>query len=232
MKNPLILFLLVFVGLAGCKDDPAKAVSTTQQHSTKATAPVEAPVEAPADPVNVCDRTEQVKNKILAKLEKTDCSAVTAEDLKSFVVLSLYNSNIVSLKAGDFAGLVTLKTLYITHNQLTVLPEGLFEGLSKLKTLYLSSNHLSSVPEGIFGPLVSLQRLSLDNNQLTILPEGVFAGLKYVEKVDLGHNRLPFLPEGIFGPLVSLKKLSLVDNALSEQEKQRITREVVTTVTL
>ena len=232
MKNPLILFLLVFVGLAGCKDDPAKAVSTTQQHSTKATAPVEATVEAPADPVNVCDRTEQVKNKILAKLEKTDCSAVTAEDLKSFVVLSLYNLNIASLKAGDFAGLVTLKTLYISHNQLTVLPEGLFEKLSKLKSLDLSTNHLSSVPEGIFGPLVSLQRLRLDNNQLIVLPEGVFTGLKYVEKIDLGDNQLSSLPEGIFDPLISLKKLRLVDNALSEQEKQRITKEVVTTVTL
>ena len=239
MKN-LALFLLILATVSGCKDSrqkPARATAESQASRQDSTAETKEKLEVVEQSrgveakVNICGRTEQVKNKILAKLKKTDCLKVTAEDLKGIVVLNLYNQNIADLKAGDFDGLITLKTLYLSHNQLTVFPDGIFNPLIKLKTLALSHNHLTAVPDGGFEPLVSLNSLELDNNRIVIVSEGSFVGLKNLEKLELGNNQLATVAEGAFEPLVSLKKLRLVGNPLTEEAKQRITKEVVPTVT-
>ena len=224
----LALFLFILATVTGCKDSPEKTAQVTRQDSTLEVVEQSRGVEAK---VNICGRTEQVKNKLLAKLKKTDCKQVTANDLKSIVVLNLYDQNLAYLKMGDFDGLVTLKTLYLSHNQLTALPDEIFNPLVKLRTLVLSHNHLTSVKDGTFYPLGSLKTLNLDNNRIVIVSKGSFIGLEKLENLSMGDNELATVAEGAFEPLISLKKLSLVNNPLTEETKQRITKEVIPTVT-
>ena len=117
------------------------------------------------------------------------CAAVTAADLAAITgTLDLYGQSIAGLKAGDFAGLTKLRTLYLDNNGLTELPDEVFAGLTALKELYLN------------------------NNELTTLPGGVFAGLTRLKVLTLYHNALLKLPDGVLEPLTALEALYPSDN--------------------
>ena len=99
-------------------------------------------------PSGICDRTQQVRDAIIAKLnegldtpEVTDCAAVTAEDLSGITgELELSIEEIPALKSGDFEGLSNVDTLDLTDNALETLPDGVFEGLVSLEQVLLSGN--------------------------------------------------------------------------------------------
>ena len=113
-----------------------------------------------ADPeptiVNICDRTEQVRDAILAKLrDVSDCAAVTDSDLNRVTLLSLYDEEITALQAGDFQGLANLEVLDLDYNSLSELPDGVFDGLANLERLNLNYNNLTELPDGVFDGLAN-----------------------------------------------------------------------------
>ena len=164
----------------------------------------------------VCDRTEQVRDAIVAAVpEVTDCADVTDAHMAAIARLSLRSGSIMALAAGDFAGLTSLKTLYLNSNRLTSLPDGVFAGLTSLKRLYLDRNRLTYLPDGVFAGLTSLETLHLHENQLTSLPVGVFAGLTSLKRLYLNSNRLTSLPDDVFAGLTSLEWLWLYKNQLT-----------------
>ena len=143
----------------------------------------------------ICDRTEQVRDAILAKLpDISDCSVVTDVELRGITELRLSDQNISALNAGDFGGLSGLEILELDGNELNSLPEDVFDGLASLETLDLSNNGLSELPEDIFDGLASLETLDLSNNDLSELPEDIFDGLSDLRYLDLSHNNLSALP--------------------------------------
>ena len=148
---------------------------------------------ADAEPtiVNICDRTPQVRDAILAKLtDVSDCAAVTDADLSGItgeLVLSI--REILVLKSGDFEGLANLDDLQLTDSGLETLPEDVFDGLTGLTSLYIVRNNaLETLPQGIFDGLTSLRALHLAENSLSDLPEAVFGGLVSLESLQLGGN--------------------------------------------
>ena len=138
----------------------------------------------------ICGRTPAVRDALVELIPGvSDCAAVTAADLAAITgTLDLYGQSIAGLKAGDFAGLTKLRTLYLDNNGLTELPDEVFAGLTALKDLYLN------------------------NNELTTLPGGVFAGLTRLKVLTLYHNALLKLPDGVFEPLIALEALYPSDN--------------------
>ena len=164
----------------------------------------------------VCDRTEQVRDAIVAAVpEVTDCADVTDTHLAAIARLNLRSDSIMALAAGDFAGLTSLKWLYLNDNQLASLPDGIFAGLTSLEWLDLDDNQLASLPDSVFAGLTSLERLYLIGNQLTSLPDSIFAGLTSLEYLYLYGNKLTSLPDSIFAGLPSLWILALHDNRLT-----------------
>ena len=111
-----------------------------------------------AHAVNICGRTNQVEQAILAEVTATTCTDVSAAELTSITVLNLQSRQIDTLQADDFSGLSGLTTLDLSYNDLTSLPAGVFSGLFSLTDLSLSNNYLSAgvtilptavtVPEG------------------------------------------------------------------------------------
>ena len=166
----------------------------------------------------ICDRTQQVRDGILALLRNVgDCELVTSSDLAGITGdLLLSDAGIAVLHDGDFSGLTSLQGLHMWNNDLTSLPEDVFDGLASLQQLILFSNQLASLPDGVFDGLSSLKVLDLDNNDLTSLPEDVFDGLTSLRRLGLGSNRLASLPNGVFDNLTILERLTLYDNSLSE----------------
>ena len=164
----------------------------------------------------VCDRTEQVRDAIMAAISGvSDCSDVTTAQLASVTGLAPDNKGIRSLQSDDFSGLTALQVLRLRYNELSSLPDGVFSGLTALQDLNLHSNELSSLPDGVFSGLTALKTLHLHSNELSSLPDGVFSGLTALKTLHLGNNELSSLPDGPFSGLTALETLTLGDNGLS-----------------
>ncbi len=168
-----------------------------------------------AQTVNICDRTEQVRDEILRSIAHNNCATVTAVQLSRVVTLELAAMGIVSLKEFDFDNLHRLEELHLYSNQLTFLPEDLFDGLSRLKKLDLGRNRFTTLPESLFDGLSRLEELRLDSCNLTSLPENLFDGLFELELLDIGHNPFTTLPEDLFDGLRNLGTLVLEENSLT-----------------
>ena len=187
------------------------------------------------DEAAVCGRTEQVKQKILEIVGKTNCAEVTSAEVASVGgqdgLLDLNRIGITSLQAGDFAGMgsgtESVTSLHLTGNQLTTLPEDLFEGVPSLKILYINNNQLSSLPEGIFQPIrARLFILNLSGNQLTTLPENLFDRLTALEVLYLNNNQFTSFHVNLFeGPLSGsrLSEVHLKGNNFTPEERTRLT---------
>ena len=185
--------------------------------------------------IPVCDRTPQVRDAIVAVVPGvSNCRNVTEAHLAAITLLDLRSRNITTLKAGDFDGLSSLRSLRLGNNQLsslsadlfsgltalgwldmrrnqlTTLPDKVFSGLTALGSLNLGDNNLSSLPAGVFSDLTALWELHVyGNNNLSSLPAGVFSGLTALRTINLGVNKLTSLPPGVFSGLSSLGRLWL-----------------------
>ena len=163
----------------------------------------------------ICDRTSQVRDKLLELTGVAGCANVTSTHLEEVTSLDLSLSSISALQVEDFSGLTRLEQLLLNDNSLVTLPDGVFGGLSRLKLLGLSENSLSALPEGIFQGLGGLESLRLSNNSLPRLPVGIFGGLSNLTFLSLNRNALRNLPEGIFSELGNLEWLRLSVNPLN-----------------
>ena len=132
---------------------------------------------------DICDRTPEVRDKILEQFPHSDCGDISDEDLASILTLDLSSSGIRALKAGDFAGLSSLRRLRFPGNELKSLPDGLFEGLASVRQLWIHGNELASLPAGTFTGLTNLVMLLMGSNRLTELEEGLFDGLPLLEQL-------------------------------------------------
>ena len=94
--------------------------------------------------VDICDRTPQVRDAILGRLEPDDCAAVGSERLASVETLNLRAKQLTALQAGDFDNLTSLERLWLHDNQLTTLPDGVFDDPASLERLWLHDNQLTT----------------------------------------------------------------------------------------
>ena len=163
----------------------------------------------------ICDRTPQVRDKLMEITRVSDCRAVTATHLAEVTHMQIYDAGITRLQAHDFHGLISLENLSVNANPLATLPDRIFDGLGSLRRLDLGFNSLTELPEDVFRKLDSLELLALRSNSLSELPEGVFRGLGSLKLLALSGNPLTELPEGVFRGLRSLEMLWLQSNSLS-----------------
>ena len=170
----------------------------------------------PSAVVPVCDRTEQVRDAIVAAVDGvSNCANVTEADLAGITQLFLGDESIGALQVGDFSGLAALNSLVLDNNSLTELPPKIFGGLADLRALFLRGNGLAALPLGVFGGLTDLESLYLNANSLTALATGVFTGLTELETLELSGNGLMALTASVFAGLRELSALHLNDNSLT-----------------
>ena len=106
--------------------------------------------------------------------------------------------------------LMWLVVLDLSGNSLTTWPKS-FSGLVDLRELNLSNNQLSKVPVSFFQTVSeNLQLLDLSNNQITMIPF-VISRLARIATLKLSNNQLKRLPSTI-SSLTNLKILELVGN--------------------
>ena len=131
----------------------------------------------------ICDRTPQVRDKLVQLAGVSTCEDVTLGHLARVTTLDLSHSDIVWLHEGDFEGLSLLRTLNLSHNLLRTLPEEMFHGLKSLAELFIHQNKLIRLPAGVFNGLSSLRALWLQDNSMNRFPRGLPLGV-YDEVLD------------------------------------------------
>ena len=131
--------------------------------------------EVDAGFADVCSRTAEVKEALVAASGAETCAEVDGRDLRDITTLDLGGQGIASLGTGDFEGLDRLESLDLSDNLLSSLTSGVFDELYLLKTLHLDGNELESLPADIFDQLFLLEELTLDDNSFSSLPDGLFA---------------------------------------------------------
>ena len=163
---------------------------------------------------NVCDRTAQVRDAIVARTSVSACADVTADHLAEITFLDVGSESVSELATGDFVGLTALKALFLDDNSLTSLPDGLLSGLGALEWLWLHDNTLTSLAANTFSGSKALRWITLDDNELDSLDAALFRDLTTLEDLNLSGNSLDTLPAGIFSDLSALTFLGLDDNDL------------------
>ena len=171
---------------------------------------------AQAPSPSVCDRTPEVRTKIVGSFSDLSCADITQAQLGTIGAMTLERNGITSLSTGDFNGLSSLGTLVLSHNSLTELPEGIFDDLGNLTILSLSNNGLQTLRGDVFEHTHRLVTLTLRKNALRDLPSGVFNNTRNMAALDLGNNSLHGLPAGIFDRLTRLSTLTIQNNSLTD----------------
>ncbi|XP_044000960.1 insulin-like growth factor-binding protein complex acid labile subunit [Aphidius gifuensis] len=174
-----------------------------------------------------------LENLYLSRNQITNIPSVNAFDGCKTSSLFLSDNNLKSLKPGCFDGL-TLDTLIITVNELTIVTKNVFNKLNSLRILELGGNYISSIDDDAFSGL-ALQTLGLGGNNLTIIQAGDFRGLtadnlvlaepksfesfNNLKELRLIDDNLTDIKPGIFDGLNKLKYLKLTSNKLTELKK-------------
>ena len=68
-------------------------------------------VASQAQTVDICDRTQQVRDAILRAVDADDCAAVDSEGLAGVEILDLQLKRLTALRAEDFDGLTGLRII-------------------------------------------------------------------------------------------------------------------------
>ena len=162
---------------------------------------------------NICGRTAQVREAILAVSAAGECTSVG--DLGTIPRLDLTGQVTNGLRRGDFAGLSGLQSLDLSANSLETLPDAIFSDLAALQLLHLQGNRLAFFQTDLFNSLTGLLELNLQNNRLTALPATIFDGLTALQGLNLTGNLFAArtgLPAGIFaGVLATLRRIGPVN---------------------
>ncbi|XP_073342289.1 toll-like receptor 21 [Pagrus major] len=118
-----------------------------------------------------------------------------------------------------FMNLSQLSDLKLDGQQphgLYILPRNLFRGLHSLKSLYLTNNEISNLSPDVFNDLTGLKFLTLDNCCVGVaqLQPGVFKNLRNLTKLALENMRMQNFSEEVFRNLTQLSQLQLNHNAI------------------
>ena len=98
------------------------------------------------------NRTDQIANAILRKLQTHSWDNVTPKNLRSIVNNLLINGKAIqTIKRNDFDGLSQLREVFLGKNNITEIEEGAFSPLKNIKYLDLQQNYyLKTLPKDIF----------------------------------------------------------------------------------
>ena len=112
---------------------------------------------------------------------------------------------IVHLLNNTFIGLAHLQRIYLQGNyELVTLSAGSFNHLNSLKTLDLHNLAINKIQDGGFTGLDRLERLNISQNYIDAITLNTFSGLSKLKYLDFKQNNVIKFSKSIFNQLESL----------------------------
>lgn len=112
------------------------------------------------------------------------------------------------------SGLVSLKTLDLSYNNLTILEANAFSQAESLEYVWLSNNQLITVHKQAFNGTFELEQIDLSNNNLSELDPDTFARFSNIRNIDLMNNQLEVF-DGLNCSDLAICYVFLANNQLS-----------------
>ena len=157
----------------------------------------------------VCDRTAEIRDKLLAATGRDHCTDVTKDDLSGVGVL--YTGRLSSAQSDDLQGLSNLYFLHFCEDMadehdpkgsLTTLPDGYFDHTPALQELNFIGCAIEEIPDSAFSGLPLLRRLHI-TLPLTRLPN--VSKLTKLNELVIEETLLTSLPpDGISNPTLTI----------------------------
>ncbi|XP_016078837.1 PREDICTED: leucine-rich repeats and immunoglobulin-like domains protein 2 isoform X3 [Miniopterus natalensis] len=120
---------------------------------------------------------------------------------------------------GEPTSNITLLSLNLSNNRITILEAGCFDNLSSsLLVVKLNRNRISMIPPKIF-KLPHLQFLELKRNRIKVVEGLTFQGLDSLKSLKMQRNGISKLKDGAFFGLDNMEELELEHNNLTEVNK-------------
>ncbi|XP_054164081.1 toll-like receptor Tollo [Oppia nitens] len=129
--------------------------------------------------------------------------------------LSLAENEISRVDDNAFRNSSNLQSLHLNGNLLSEVPIAV-SALRSLKSLYLSDNDIKVIKNSSFVGLNNLSELKLSGNELANLTRGTLKELQSLYELDLSWNRINGLDHGVFDDAPTLKTIQLDNNFLSD----------------
>ncbi|KAF3692125.1 Toll-like receptor 13 Precursor [Channa argus] len=142
---------------------------------------------------------------------------LTALDLQSNQI-AFFNEKTTCSPFVNLRKLSDLKLDGQRPHGLTVIPPNFFKGLHSLKSLYLTNNNIVLLPPNAFDDLTGLHFLTLDNccvGAVNLQP-GVFKNLRNVTKLIVENMGIQNFSKEVFGNLTKLHILQLNRNVMQQ----------------
>lgn len=196
----------------------------------------------------ICDITEDItdinKREKLLSICNTGISYLPANSFQrvhSPTELELFNNKLVTIHPEAFAGLHTLKTLYLgnCNNTFAQMPVGTLDHLknlinltlydvsfnplllkycSKLKTLILDNNHLPEMPSWWPQACASLEHLTIQHNKIQSIPPSFLDYFPRLKSFSFAYNNIRHIHVDMFNNRKNLIYFNLVGNPIPQQE--------------
>ncbi|KAL7050842.1 hypothetical protein ACKWTF_004243 [Chironomus riparius] len=140
--------------------------------------------------------------------------------------LKAYNQDLKFFPTGFSNFYKNVEKIDVKNSQLVGIGENEFIGLIKVKELILSSNNINNLHENSFKDLKNLEILNLSNNQITKLPNKVFEQLTSLKTLDISTNKIQKLPTNLLAKNINLEILNASGNKLSQIHSALLNRKV------
>ncbi|KAM4529911.1 uncharacterized protein V3H82_000058 [Fundulus diaphanus] len=155
-------------------------------------------------------------NTTILSIQNTNLGRIAAGDLSAVPFLNylqMYHTSLASLPSDLLVSVPHLDTLDLTGNELVNLPANIFSHGS-LHSLVVRNNRLEEANPSWFSDNSSLLHLDLSGNQLTSISAALLHKLPLLQTLDLDGNNLQELPADVFRSLHHLETLNLAGNKL------------------
>lgn len=111
----------------------------------------------------------------------------------------------------------------MSHNKIRQIPTGAFRGLVSLRTLHLSHNKIEKLDNktnSLFEDCLSLENLDLSHNKISFVTRKSFPSNPYIpyrlKNLDLSYNSLPILTYDLTFGTKKLETLNVSHNMISD----------------
>jgi Leucine-rich repeat (LRR) protein len=158
-------------------------------------------------------RVVDLSHNHISSLQKGDLRQVSG----SLEILDLHANRLNILADDALHSMTSLLELNLADNQLAAVPPTLFSSSGMtIKTLHLQNNSLTLLTPELFVGLGQLVMLNLSHNAIFSqhLTIDTFKGLASLSVLDLSFNRLTQLEANIFSRLISLQALDVSHNQI------------------
>ena len=158
------------------------------------------------------------------KMKITNVISLNIE-LKNQTSIDMKNYNLFGMKGKikyideyTFNGLVNLKCINFSNNQIKKLHASTFNGLTSLEKISFINNGIQELDSNTFNGLKSLKYIWLKQNEIKKLDSTIFNGLTKLKLINFSYNQIKEVNSSLFRDLTNIWVINFQHNQIRKHK--------------